>query len=131
MTDEKIAAADNAAMQALSDAGAQCGTCGDEPSDRTCPDCERCYQRYVDALRKAGWAPRSEVLREAADEGPRWASCLTEGVVMAAFRDHLHRMADVAGRQFLECPYCGFPADASGCRIPRHDSRCPTRDPHF
>jgi hypothetical protein len=56
---------DNAAMQALSDAGAQCGTCGDEPGDRNCPDCERCYQEYVKALRSAGWASRSEVLWEA------------------------------------------------------------------
>lgn len=30
-----------------------------------------------------------------------------------------------------ECPYCGAPADASGCRIPQHDPRCPTRDPNF
>ncbi|MFI7096775.1 hypothetical protein [Streptomyces lydicus] len=62
---------DNQAMQALSDAGAQCGNCGDEPGDWKCPDCERCYRRYVDALRKAGWAPRAEVLREAADIAER------------------------------------------------------------
>jgi hypothetical protein len=30
-----------------------------------------------------------------------------------------------------ECPYCGAPADASGCRIPQHDPRCPTGDPNF
>ncbi|MEV6165768.1 hypothetical protein AB0L71_28415 [Streptomyces sp. NPDC052052] len=55
---------DNEAMQALSDAGAVCGNCGDEPGDRTCPDCERCYQRYAAALRAAGWAPRAEVLAD-------------------------------------------------------------------
>jgi hypothetical protein len=57
---------DNKAMQALSDAGAQCGVCGDQPGDRICPDCERCYRSYVAALRAAGWAPRAEVLAEAA-----------------------------------------------------------------
>lgn len=60
-------ALDNKAMQALSDAGAQCGVCGDQPGDRICPDCERCYRQYVAALRAAGWAPRAEVLREAAN----------------------------------------------------------------
>ncbi|WP_333745604.1 hypothetical protein [Streptomyces sp. IBSBF 2950] len=30
-----------------------------------------------------------------------------------------------------ECPHCGAPADASGCHIPQHDTRCPTRDPNF
>lgn len=30
-----------------------------------------------------------------------------------------------------ECPHCGAPADASGCRIPQHDPRCPTHDPNF
>ncbi|MFM9656817.1 hypothetical protein [Streptomyces scabiei] len=30
-----------------------------------------------------------------------------------------------------ECPHCGASADASGCRIPQHDPRCPTRDPNF
>lgn len=30
-----------------------------------------------------------------------------------------------------ECPYCGASADASGCRIPQHDPRCPTHDPSF
>jgi hypothetical protein len=60
-------ARDNKAMQALSDAGAVCGNCGDEPGDRTCPDCERWYQQYADALRAAGWAPRTEVLAEAID----------------------------------------------------------------
>ncbi|MGY4901128.1 hypothetical protein [Streptomyces sp. 900116325] len=58
---------DDKAMQALSDAGAQCGVCGDQPGDRTCPDCERCYRRYVEGLRAAGWAPRAEVLNEVAD----------------------------------------------------------------
>lgn len=59
-------ALDNKAMQALCDAGAQCGVCGDQPGDRICTDCERCYRRYVAALRAAGWAPRAEVLNEAA-----------------------------------------------------------------
>lgn len=58
---------DNQAMQALSNAGAQCGNCGDEPGDRNCPDCERCYERYVATLRAAGWAPRAEALHEAAE----------------------------------------------------------------
>lgn len=55
---------DDKAMQALSDAGAQCGDCGDQPGDRICPDCERCYGWYVTALRAAGWAPRAEVRAE-------------------------------------------------------------------
>lgn len=55
---------DETAKQALSDAGAQCGDCGDQPGDRICPDCERCYGWYVAALRKAGWAPRAEGLSE-------------------------------------------------------------------
>jgi hypothetical protein len=40
---------------------------------------------------------RAAVLREAADEGPRWASCFTEDVTMNSFRAHLRRMADEAG----------------------------------
>lgn len=60
-------ALDNLAKQALSNAGAQCGNCGDEPGDRICLACERCYEQYVAALRAAGWVPRSEVLFEAAD----------------------------------------------------------------
>ena len=56
-----IATADDAAIQALSNEGAQCGNCGSEPGDRTCPDCERCRRWYVAALRKAGWAPASEI----------------------------------------------------------------------
>lgn len=59
---------DELARQSLSNAGAMCGSCGDEPGDRKCPDCERCLGRYVTALREAGWAPRAEVLREAADK---------------------------------------------------------------
>jgi hypothetical protein len=34
-------------------------------------------------------------------------------------------------RALPECPHCAAPADASGCRIPQHDPRCPIRDPHF
>lgn len=52
---------DDQAIQILSNEGAQCGVCGDQPGDRTCPDCEKCRHRYVAALRAAGWAPRSEV----------------------------------------------------------------------
>lgn len=48
--------------QALSNAGAVCGDCADQPGDRTCPDCERCYEWYVQATRAAGWAPREETL---------------------------------------------------------------------
>ena len=55
---------DDAALQALSDAGAMCGVCGDEPGDRTCPDCERCRHRYVTALRAAGWAPSTEIQQQ-------------------------------------------------------------------
>lgn len=35
---------------ALSKAGAFCGACGFEPGDRGCPDCERCWASYADAL---------------------------------------------------------------------------------
>ncbi|MET7924769.1 hypothetical protein ABZT43_12385 [Streptomyces sp. NPDC005349] len=48
---------DDHAIQTLSNEGAQCGNCGDEPGDRNCPDCETCRRRYVTALRAAGWAP--------------------------------------------------------------------------
>ncbi|MDJ0345695.1 hypothetical protein QMK19_34230 [Streptomyces sp. H10-C2] len=30
-----------------------------------------------------------------------------------------------------ECEHCGAPADVSGCRIPKHESDCPTHDPYF
>lgn len=56
--------ADDLAMQVLSDQGAQCGDCGDQPGDRICPDCERCRGWYVAALRKAGWAPRGEIQQQ-------------------------------------------------------------------
>jgi hypothetical protein len=55
---------DDAAIQVLSDQGAQCGACGDEPGDRHCPDCERCRRWYVAALRAAGWSPRSEIQQQ-------------------------------------------------------------------
>lgn len=48
---------DELAVQVLSDEGAQCGDCADQPGDRTCPDCEKCRRRYVASLRAAGWAP--------------------------------------------------------------------------
>jgi hypothetical protein len=58
------ATADDAAIQVLSNEGAQCGDCGDQPGDRICPDCERCRGWYVAALRKAGWAPRAEIQQQ-------------------------------------------------------------------
>jgi hypothetical protein len=57
-------AGDEAAMQALSNEGAMCGDCGDQPGDRNCPDCERCLGWYVTALRKAGWAPTAEIQQQ-------------------------------------------------------------------
>lgn len=51
---------DDHAIQILSNEGAQCGTCGDEPGDRNCPDCEKFRAGYVAALRAAGWAPQPE-----------------------------------------------------------------------
>jgi hypothetical protein len=57
----QITSLDDLAVQVLSNEGAQCGNCDDEPGDRNCPDCERCRRWYVAALRKAGWAPRSEI----------------------------------------------------------------------
>jgi hypothetical protein len=60
----RTATADDAAMQILSNEGAQCGDCGDQPGDRICPDCERCRGWYVAALRKAGWAPRTEIQQQ-------------------------------------------------------------------
>lgn len=68
-----MSALDNTAMQALSDAGAQCGDCGDQPGDRICPACELHYGWCVAALRTAGWAPRVEVLNEAAEVAVRFA----------------------------------------------------------
>lgn len=55
---------DDQAIQILSNEGAQCGNCGDQPGDRTCPSCESCRSRYVAALRAAGWAPRSEIQQQ-------------------------------------------------------------------
>lgn len=55
---------DDQAIQALSNEGAQCGNCGDQPGDRVCPDCERCRRWYVAALRKAGWAPTGELQQQ-------------------------------------------------------------------
>jgi hypothetical protein len=61
---------DDQAIQVLSDEGAQCGNCGDEPGDRCCPDCEKFRAGYVAALRAAGWAPRSEI-QEQLDQATR------------------------------------------------------------
>jgi len=91
----------NPAMQALSNAGAVCGNCGDEPGDRTCPDCERIYRTYLSALRDAGWAPRTETLHQAAtdlssacpdhsDADEAWMDCPCE------YADELRRMAKTA-----------------------------------
>jgi hypothetical protein len=55
---------DDIAKQALSEQGAMCGACGDEPGDRKCRDCERCLTWYVAALRKAGWAPTGELQQQ-------------------------------------------------------------------
>jgi hypothetical protein len=77
MTDQKPASEqqlDDQAVQILSNEGAQCGNCGDQPGDRACPDCERYRRGYVAALRAAGWMPRTEVdklrTRVAELEGP-------------------------------------------------------------
>lgn len=59
-----IASADDLAIQVLSDQGAQCGDCGDQPGDRICPNCERCRSWYVAALRKAGWTPSGEIQQQ-------------------------------------------------------------------
>lgn len=55
---------DDFAVQILSDEGAQCGDCGDQPGDRICPDCEKCRHRYVLALRAAGWGPTTALIGE-------------------------------------------------------------------
>lgn len=52
---------DDLAIQVLSNEGAQCGDCGDQPGDRICPSCEHFRSLYVAALRKAGWAPLAEL----------------------------------------------------------------------
>ncbi|MGW0948477.1 hypothetical protein ACWD4O_38805 [Streptomyces sp. NPDC002623] len=61
---QNTGAQDELAVQALSNAGAMCGVCGDEPGDRRCPDCETCRRRYIAVLRAAGWAPLAEVQAE-------------------------------------------------------------------
>jgi hypothetical protein len=61
---KQITSLDDLAVQVLSNEGAQCGVCGDQPGDRTCPACEGCRLRYVAALRAAGWAPRLEVQQQ-------------------------------------------------------------------
>lgn len=106
-TAEAARAGDDVAMQTLSDAGAQCGICGDQPGDRICPDCERCYEEYVKALRRAGWTSRAEVLREAAATaeslrqfnhaiGARKSAQVSENVGILRVADELRRMADEA-----------------------------------
>lgn len=62
-----LSAEDDIAVQVLSNAGAQCGDCGDQPGERICPNCESCRSQYVADLRAAGWAPTGEALRELAD----------------------------------------------------------------
>ena len=115
---------DNQAMQALSEAGAMCGACGDEPGDRNCPDCERCYEWYVAALRAAGWSPRAEVLREAADElDTEFAKVeeasfsdreVEEARGLAAAAARLRRNADEAGPKCLTCKGDGGDPDDEG-----------------
>jgi hypothetical protein len=60
----RSATADDLAIQVLSNEGAQCGTCGAEPGDRTCSYCEKARARYIAALRAAGWAPRAELQKQ-------------------------------------------------------------------
>jgi hypothetical protein len=48
---------DDYAVRVLSISGAMCGTCGDEPGDQNCADCERIRRGYIADLRAAGWAP--------------------------------------------------------------------------
>jgi hypothetical protein len=56
---------DDRAVQVLSQAGAMCGVCGDEPGDRKCPDCESCRRDYLECLYgEAGWGPRAALLAE-------------------------------------------------------------------
>jgi hypothetical protein len=56
---------DDRAVQVLSQAGAMCGVCGDEPGDRKCPDCESCRRDYLECLyEEAGWGPRAALLAE-------------------------------------------------------------------
>ncbi|MFE9003182.1 hypothetical protein ACFYOY_13720 [Streptomyces sp. NPDC007875] len=50
LTPERETAIGDQITTALSKAGAFCGTCGFEPGDRGCPDCERCYSDYAAAL---------------------------------------------------------------------------------
>lgn len=94
---------DETAKQALSVAGAMCGDCGDEPGDRKCPDCQRFLGQYVNALRKAGWAPRTEVMNEAAEVAVRAARSQGESEtgqyaasVAAGIGKELRRLADAA-----------------------------------
>ena len=100
-----MSAADEAAIQALSVAGAFCGECGFEPGDRGCPDCERTWTWYVDALRAAGWAPRDEVigdrdaqivawlLTKAAEEGTRNKDARAQATAIYRMADKLSRGA--------------------------------------
>jgi hypothetical protein len=56
---------DDRAVQVLSQAGAMCGVCGDEPGDRKCPDCESCRRDYLECLYgEAGWGPGAALLAE-------------------------------------------------------------------
>jgi hypothetical protein len=60
MTTDTAQQLDDHAIQILSNEGAQCGACSDEPGERACPDCEKARARYVAALRAAGWASKAE-----------------------------------------------------------------------
>ncbi|MGW6531422.1 hypothetical protein [Streptomyces venezuelae] len=65
------------AIQILSNEGAQCGQCGDQPGDRVCPDCEACRRRYVAALMAAGWAPRTQPA-DRAERRDRYAAAMAK-----------------------------------------------------
>jgi hypothetical protein len=85
---------DEAAVQALSKAGAFCGECGFEPSDRGCPDCEKCWREYVAALREAGWAPRAEVLAEVTTRLANRATLYGDSRTVNQVMRDLDRLAD-------------------------------------
>lgn len=100
-----MSAADETAIQALSDAGAFCGECGFEPGDRGCPDCESSWASYVKSLRAAGWGPRSEAIAErdaqtieflvkkAREEGRNNRDCRTRSDVLFLMADKISRGA--------------------------------------
>lgn len=103
---------DDRAVQVLSQAGAMCGVCGDEPGDRKCPDCESCRRDYLECLYgEAGWGPTAALLAEVERLKAELAGVrkeLDEYEVMAPQQCRAGKHADwlVDSEYTHACPWC-------------------------